>query len=618
MRPSDVVSWQRSRQTRHQDAASRSRQGHVIDLDPTDGLPVQRWGLQKITINQDASTDPSSTNPKSTSSAEWAAQFNTEQHPWPEHPLPSYYHQLQPWNQELIRRARAGNTNATVSTYDRKTHSWISGADQERKAATAKLNSVNVTDSTEKPRNGNDAESPKSGDDSGAEDSSNEYNKSADEDEFDGDETTPFKPSSNKRRKVTSRHNGPDDTRTFEVKKWVPLPPSQADKAQDKTFLAPRRPGMPALYNPEYAQKMFGRYHSSASLTGTTGYDLGEGGGLSNASGVLAAGSTNDTGVATPRKNVPPRRKKKKLGGPGRKKANPTPLSADAGNSQISAAAGATGQGAGTDAMQGVTGDGGLDADTSGNTTRNPGYDGANDDGAGHDDDNDNDNENDSGSEAEGSEEGEIDETGGTGSGSAHATEIPPAVTITAPTTAASVHVEVTLPSTEPTELKPIDEAQDVASPSPSASASAPPPAAETTTATPPTTTTEPTTEPVAVTVATPPTDTLPTTSPAAEPTTLPPALEPNPTVTITDTEPEIDTAMPDVPTSKDPEETAIIEENAQAIIGTGATSTATEKGGDGNVGEGAAVSAGAGTDGEIDFLGGLDAAIDREVSEGA
>lgn len=639
---------QRSRQTRHQDAASRSRQGHVIDLDPTDGLPVQRWGLTKVTINQDTPTDSSSANPKSTSSAEWATQFNTEQHPWPERPLPSYFNQLTPWNQELIRKKRAGNTNPTLSTYDRKINSWISGAEQDRKAAAAKkLSDLNITDSTEKPRNGNDAESSKSGDDSGAEDSSNEYNKSADEDEFDGDETTPFKASA-KRRKVTSRHHGSDNTRSFDVTKWMPLPPSSVDKSQDRTCLAPRRLGMPPLYtNPEYAMKIFGKYHSSSFLTNTSSYDLGEGGGLNNASGVLAAGTTTDTGVTTPRKNVPPRRKKKKLGGPGRKKANPTPVPSDANGVQVSAAAGTAGQGAGTDAMEGVAGDDGQGVDTSGNTTRNPDYDGAQDDAAAHDDENDNE----SGSEAEGSEEGEIDESGGvasgSGSGSAHIAEAPPTVIVTAaPTT--SVHDEVTV-GTKSTESKPIDEAQDVAIPPPavdtttSTSAIATEPTVEQTTTAPSTDTDKDTA--ISTPSASTSTPTLTNPQPTSPDTTT---FLPPPTVTITDADTDksnnpttaIDTLMPDA-NHRDPEETAIIEENAQAITGSGAANTAatgektktqTETGNenenkneDGNGKENEKGNEKEGEKGEekmdaeeIDFLGGLDAEIDRGISEGS
>lgn len=577
----------------------------------------------------------------------------------------------------MIRMARAGNTNPTLSTFDRKTNTWISGAEQERKAAALKIQSLNIVDPTEKPQNGNDADSSKSGDESGAEDSSNEFNKSADEDEFDGDETTPFKPSS-KRRKVASRHQGSDDTRIIEVTRWIPLPPSQADKAQDKIYLAPRRPGMPALYSPENSQRLFGRYHSSASLTGTSGYDLGEGGGLSNASGVLASGSTNDPGTATPRKNIPPRRKKKKLGGPGRKKANPNPDAADHASNQQNAGIGGAGQGVGADAMEGVTGSDGQTMNASGITTRNPGYDGGNDDSMAQDD---GDNDNDSGSEAEGSEEGEIDESGSAVQEQMRDTL--PTVSITAAPVPTSVHDEVTVVSEESTGPQVVEEVEVPKI------TSSPPPAQVTTT------TTELITEPLPVSTLIRPTDTTPgSNTPISASALAPitatldstptPSLDsvPQPEVTITDIDTNIqepattvtatdiiadtDTAMPDIPAIQaEPEavlepqlpvaipealidttapitmdanldvpppetveEEQIVEETARTITDDaqthipsnadvdveiptqnethGGTPAGIEKESEKNDADA----------GEIDFLGDLDAAIDREVSE--
>ncbi|KAK5937763.1 hypothetical protein PMZ80_009892 [Knufia obscura] len=405
----------RSRATRNQDAVTRSRQGQVIDLDPTDGLPVQKYALMKVTLNQDASSDPTTTNTKSTNSAEWAAQFNTPHFPWSEPPVPSFQKELPIWNQELIRRARAGNTNAKLSVWDRKNNCWMSAAEAEKKATPLKslhLNNLEAsTDTNGKLANG-DAESTKSDAESDAADSSNDNdsNKSADEDEEDADEGAPFKTSSTKRRKLANRLNGPDETRLIEVKKWVQLPSTIADRTPDRNFLATRRPGMPPLYNPEYAQRMFGQYHSSSSLGGTAGYDLGEGGGLSSATGAIG-GSAADAGASTPqRKNIPPRRKKKKLGGPGRKPKNWHANQAAAAAAAAAQADGAsdvktqgTGDGAAADggAMEGVqvTGDAGAEAavKTEGEA-----------EGEAEGDDN-----NESGSEAEGSEEGEIDETGG-------------------------------------------------------------------------------------------------------------------------------------------------------------------------------------------------------------
>jgi len=413
-------SLQRSRATRNQDAATRSRQGQVIDLDPTDGLPVQKYALMKVTLNQDASADPTSTNTKSTNSAEWAAQFNTSQYPWAEPPVPSFQKELPTWNQEMIRRARAGNTNAKLSVWDRKNNCWMSAAEAEKKATPLKslhLNNLDAAaDANGKLANG-DADSQKSADDSDAADSSNESNKSADEDEEDADEGAPFKTSSTKRRKLANRLNGPDETRLIEVKKWVQLPSTIADRTPDRSFLAARRPGMPPLYNPEYAHKVFGQYSSSSTIAGTAGYDLGEGGGLSSATAAIGGGADATAGANTPqRKNIPPRRKKKKLGGPGRKPKSwylQQAAQVD-GAADVKAPAPAPAPGAGQavdgGSMEGVQASGEASAEA----TIKPEAEGE-------------DNiENESGSEAEGSEEGEIDETGG-----AEKTEAPKEVTVT-------------------------------------------------------------------------------------------------------------------------------------------------------------------------------------------
>ncbi|KAK5090901.1 hypothetical protein LTR05_001078 [Lithohypha guttulata] len=386
----------RSRQTRNQEAASR-RQGQALDLDPTDGLPVQKYALQTVQVNQDISADLSSANTKSTNSAEWTAQFNTPQYPWPEEPVPSFMKELQFWNQELIRRARAGNTNAKLSVWDRKHNRWMSAAEAEKRATPLKslhLNNLESIDGNGKLTNG-DADSAKS--DVGSADESEDSEKSAEEEEDeDPDEITPFRPSmsSSKRRKLSGRANGqPDEARTIEVKRWMQLPHNVAEKTPERSFLAARRSGLPPLYNPEYAQKMFGQYLSSATINGAVGYDLGEGGGLNNASGVLAAGADNpQAATGTPaRKNVPPRRKKKKLGGPGRRKANPVPEPAPqvdasvqpAGTEISQAAVGQTGQAEGIVPEQDISK---IEVEEG--------------------EDNDE-------SEAEGSEEGEIDESGG-------------------------------------------------------------------------------------------------------------------------------------------------------------------------------------------------------------
>ena len=59
-----------------------------------DGLPVQRYTLATVKLNQDATADASTTNAKSTDSPEWAAQFGTAQYPWAEAPLPAFFHTI--------------------------------------------------------------------------------------------------------------------------------------------------------------------------------------------------------------------------------------------------------------------------------------------------------------------------------------------------------------------------------------------------------------------------------------------------------------------------------------------------------------------------------------------
>ncbi|KAJ9653243.1 hypothetical protein H2198_007546 [Neophaeococcomyces mojaviensis] len=586
---------QRSRQTRHQDAASAARsRGQIIDLDPTDGLPVQKYSLTKVLINQDASSDPSSLNTKSTTSAEWASQFNTPQYPWPEQSLPSFQKELPSWNQEMIRRARAGNTNAKLSVWDRKTDTWMSAAEAEKKATPLKSLHLNNLDDSEtmngKPRNGDDADSTKSAEDS-ENDSSNESNKSA-EDEDDADDTTPFKPStSSKRRKLASRLNGPDETRLIEIKRWVQLPSQIAEKTPERSFLAQRRPGMPPLYQPEYAQKVFGRYHSSSTFTGATGYDLGEGGGLNNASGVLAAGTADGstaTGTATPtRKNIPPRRKKKKLGGPGRRPKNATvnAMPQTDGTGEVNTAE-STAKAAGSEgAMESVqtTGDQTAISDVQNEETNQ-------DENA------------ESGSEAEGSEEGEIDESGGGGNAKTNIDEdeVTGVKSDVEMTQAETTKAEENMPA-EPVSAASIDAVQDVESIQQQPQSQ---PQSSTTT------------------MAAPPPEIKITESndvSTANLVELPqPAETSSHTSTNTSTPAPATSTIPGLGTITDPEEAQIIEENAQAITTENESADMTQIEG---VSE-AIKSAAAGENpvdvedgneaGEVDLLGGLDAAIDQ------
>lgn len=505
--------------------------------------------MQTVQVNQDASTDALIANTKSTDSAEWAAQFHTVHYPWAESPRPSFIKELPLWNQELIRRARAGNTNAKLSVWDRKTNRWMSAAEAEKKATPLKslhLNNIEASEANGKLANGV-ADSPKSAAESGDESEGSE--KSADDDDEDADDVAPFRPSisSSKRRKLNAGISGTDEARIIEVKRWVQLPSNEAEKAPERTFLAPRRPGMPPLYNPEYAQKIFGQYHSSSVISGTTSYDLGEGGGLNNATGVLAAGAeTTQTGTSTPRKNIPPRRKKKKLGGPGRRKAIPNPQPA----AQAAATADGSGNGAGdgADLSVKVEGTSSEQADVVKNEE-------------GEADDNDE-------SEAEGSEEGEIDETGGItkdeGGQSVLELSTLPEDEVSAP------HLDVSTTQADPREEKPVS---------------------------------------------------------------LPPGLTeplPGPPSHINPLTGSVEVSIPGLGEILNPEEEQIIEENAQAI------STAQDPGKEQVTGVFDAIkdavqssSSDRGLEKiaqveekaqevEMDLLGAMDAAIDRDISEGA
>lgn len=287
----------------------------MIDWDPTEGLPVRKWERTTVKVNQDASIDPSDANNQNTNN-------NDSDFPWPEQSLPSFFNQLPPHNQvsiaaiftlyvqfytnlvnqELIRRARMGNIHAKPSVWDSKSEEWIPAKEVEaRKTARLKSKSLMTT---------NNPDSPNSQDENDNED--------ADDDLFDADGLP------EKRRKTNSGNH----ERVFETKKWVQIPALVAEKMPEPKYLADRRPGMESLYGGAYkATNGFGSLGINPAIgAGATNYDLGDGSGLGNAAGVLGGGTANE-GPATPvRKNIPPKRKKKKLGGPGRKKANPVPV----------------------------------------------------------------------------------------------------------------------------------------------------------------------------------------------------------------------------------------------------------------------------------------------------
>ena len=92
-KPLTSVQLRSSRSTRNQDhnTAPRNRAG-VLDLDPTEGLPVRKWEQVSVVVNQDATPDPTDANNQSTENEE--SEF-----PWPEQPLPSWFPQLAPHSQ---------------------------------------------------------------------------------------------------------------------------------------------------------------------------------------------------------------------------------------------------------------------------------------------------------------------------------------------------------------------------------------------------------------------------------------------------------------------------------------------------------------------------------------
>lgn len=194
----------------------------------------------------------------------------------------------------MIRKSRLVNTNPRELVFDDKLGMWVDA----REVGNARLKPKNVS---------NNAESPES-------------NEEADNDENEDDDLIDADGLPQKRRKT----NAGLQERIIEIKKWTQVPVSVAEKMPEPKYLADRRPGMPSLYGGAYkATNGFGVLGPNPGLGGgAQGYDLGDGSGLGNAAGVMG----NAQAEATPvRKNMPPRRKKKKLGGPGRRKANPVP-----------------------------------------------------------------------------------------------------------------------------------------------------------------------------------------------------------------------------------------------------------------------------------------------------
>jgi hypothetical protein len=334
-----MAPFKSSRSTRNNDPATLNRgRGGIIDHDPTEGLPVRNWYLGQINIKQD--------EPAAADEEQQPSNTTNPDYPWPELRLPSFYPELPPLSQQIVRIARSGRP-VKPSVYDKKTGTYISHAEY-------------ATRNTLKSKHLENVDSP------------------AAEDDDDMDEELDVKVEMEKQE------------RAFALKKWAQVPPAVADRRPEPKYLADRRPGMRSLYGFQAAVL---NPALNANATGAAaGLDLGDGSGLGNAVGVLAVGADKPPMAVTPVKRMPPKRKKK--GGPGRKKANlgPGPLNP---NSTVGVD-GAAGEG------NKASGEVGQSSDTvkgNGDTQMEDAHDAEDDKG-----------DEGSGSEEEGSEEGEIDE----------------------------------------------------------------------------------------------------------------------------------------------------------------------------------------------------------------
>lgn len=336
-----MAPFRSSRSTRNNDPATLNRgRGGVIDHDPTEGLPVRNWYLGQINIKQD---EPAATDDDQQPSA----HTTNPDYPWPELRLPSFYSELPPLSQQIVRVARSGRP-VKPSIYDKKTGTYISHAEY-------------ATRNTLKSKHLENVESP------------------AAEDDDDMDDDLDVKAEMEKQE------------RAFALRKWAQIPPAVADRRPEPKYLADRRPGMRSLYGFQ-AAVLNPALNTNATGAAAAGLDLGDGSGLGNATGVLAAGADRPPMAVTAVKRMPPKRKKK--GGPGRKKVNLGP-----GPQRTTGTVGAEGT-----PGEGVTasGDAGQSSDTvkgESDTHMEDAHDGEDDKG-----------DEGSGSEEEGSEEGEIDE----------------------------------------------------------------------------------------------------------------------------------------------------------------------------------------------------------------
>ncbi|RMZ89336.1 hypothetical protein DV736_g3430, partial [Chaetothyriales sp. CBS 134916] len=269
-----------SRHTRNAEhnTPARNRAG-VIDYDPTDGLPVRKYILETVRVNQDtAAAGLDDLDPDRAGKSVLDKDDGTY-YPWPDLPLPSFFDQLPLHNQELIRRARRGDRGAKLSVWDPKSKGDGGEGDWVK---WEKARGLGLVGTVMKTVNGGVA----------------------------------------KKRKVEANVPAQSEERIFEVRRWIAVPVDKADKMSDPKYLADTRPGMSNIYtNVEVLKQASGYGAPITTMNEYSGFDLGDGSGLGSALG----GGPAALDEATPaRRNMPPKRKKKKkLGGPGRRKAVP-------------------------------------------------------------------------------------------------------------------------------------------------------------------------------------------------------------------------------------------------------------------------------------------------------
>ncbi|KAK6380801.1 hypothetical protein LTS17_005002 [Exophiala oligosperma] len=204
-------------------------------------------------------------------------------------PLPHYFSQLPELNQRLVRAARMATRVVKPAVWDWKKKEWVRPDASDSRGAGRQVDPADEND-----------------------------NQEDEEDDLLDADGLP-----EKRRRTGAATEG----RFFEIKKWVPIPAAVAEKMSEPKYLADRRPGMPSLYGNTSVYKATNGYGTlgpmpAAGYSNGPGYDLGDGAGLGNATGVLSG--SGQPATPTPRRNMPPIRKsKKRKGGPGRRKAVP-------------------------------------------------------------------------------------------------------------------------------------------------------------------------------------------------------------------------------------------------------------------------------------------------------